>query len=97
MIDGIASETWKWTQNSRQAEDGLSALLDSIRTDHSRYTDGYWHALGVFLELPYWRRVWITQELAVTNYQALIAWVGEICELRDLSKAYLGVGGTRLH
>jgi hypothetical protein len=73
VIDGVASETWKWTRNSRQAEDGLSALLDSIRTDQSRYTDGHWNILGVFLELPYWRRVWIIQELAVPNYQALIA------------------------
>jgi hypothetical protein len=73
LIDGIASKTWKWTWNSRQAEDGLSALLDSIRKDQSRYADGYWHALGVFLELPNWRRVWIIQELAVPNYQALIA------------------------
>jgi hypothetical protein len=63
MIDGIASETWKWTRKSRQAEDGLSALSDSIQKDQSRYIDGHWHALGVFLELPYWRRVWIIQNL----------------------------------
>jgi len=87
IIEDIATRTRKWTSSSRLPEDDVIGLWESIRTDESRYTSNQWLALGAFLELPYWNRVWIIQELVMTNYQALIAWGNESCTLQDLVKA----------
>jgi len=47
-----------------------------------------WLAFGAFLELPYWNRVWIIQELVMTNYQALIAWGNKTYTLQNLVTAF---------
>lgn len=45
-----------------------------FRTDQTRYTDGQWQFLGVDLEVPFSIFGWIAQDLAISNYQALIAY-----------------------
>jgi hypothetical protein len=50
-----------------------STLWAFTRTDQTRYTDGQWHVLGVFLQFPFSMIGWIIQDLAISNYQDLIA------------------------
>jgi hypothetical protein len=86
VINGIATEAWN-TDDHLPGEE-VPVLWNSIRTDRSKYTDRQWHAFGTFLELPYWSRVWIIQELAMSNLQAVILWEDESCTLLNLAKAY---------
>jgi hypothetical protein len=86
VIKDIATETWN--KEHRLSGGEVPVLWNSIRTDRSRYTDRQWSAFDAFLELPYWSRVWIIQELAMSNFQAAILWGDETSTLLNLAKAY---------
>lgn len=83
FIQEVASETRK-----RSTEHDISLFWHSIRTDEARYTASQWRAFAAFLELLYWHRLWIIQELAMANSDALIAWGDNTCSWWDLCKAY---------
>ena len=76
-------------KNSHSVEEAL-AFLEAIRTTSDLFPPGSWIALYRFLDRPYWKRLWVIQEISTSHCTVQvfcgmqsIYWL-ELCRAIDL-------------
>ncbi|PVH75711.1 HET-domain-containing protein [Cadophora sp. DSE1049] len=85
-------------QNSANAEAEILARLEVIGEDRSVQREKSWIALRKLFERPYWKRVWIIQEIFLSHPTTLLCG-NEICKWDDICSliTLVTTQGVRLH
>ncbi|KAF4625374.1 hypothetical protein G7Y89_g12789 [Cudoniella acicularis] len=102
QIYSRAKDVLCYVGENREIECQLAEIQNIIPRNEQTWTDQTWNSLNILFSLPYWRRVWIIQEISVSTSVRIVCgsvvmpWenVSAILKMmKDATPKFRGVSG----